>query len=890
MDPVRSAEERAERAELALKRLTDLTLALSGTASVHEIAELIVDHGMRNANADTATLHVYDEVSHKLVLIAHRGVAPEIVERIRIIGDSEGDPELFASFVAQRPTWNETARGYAAKYPSLADAEATGPRAKAFWSMPLVAEGRAIGLLGVGYYEEQTFSEGERSLVDTFAKQCAQALVRAQHRENEMATRQWLATTLESIGDAVIATDLFGRITFLNAVAAGLTGWTQDEARGKKLERVFDILSEETRATVESPVRRVLREGSIVGLANHTLLRSKSGKEIPIDDSAAPIRDAEGNVSGVVLVFRDAAHEKQETARRDFLARAGVALSTSLDYRATLAAVTRLAVPRLADWCTIDIVEPGQTAPKQLALAHVDPSKVEWARKLAERYPPDPNAPRGAANVIRTGKSELYPEIPRPLLEAGAQDEEHLRIIRELRLHSAMVVPLRGREETLGAMTFIYADSGRHYTEDDVAFAEEFARRAAMAIENARALHRADEAHAREHVLRTQAEIANRAKDEFLATVSHELRTPLNAILGWTVILREKKPSQEIEQGLAVIERNARRQARLIEDILDVSRIISGKMSLTLRQTRLAEIIDAAIEAVNPAAQGKGVELEVDVDIDATLNADGDRLQQVLWNLLSNAVKFTPKGGHVALRAYPDGTDICISVTDTGEGIPEKTLPHVFERFHQADASTTRKHGGLGLGLAIVKQLVTAHGGSVHVKSEGEGKGATFVVRLPSRMVTAMRPSEPPSEELLAFQAPVAPRLDGIFVLVVDDELDARQVVRELLASQGATVAAVGSARDALEVVAKSPPDVIVSDVGMPERDGYAFVRALRALPLHRGGKIPAIALTAYATREDAGRALDAGFQAHAAKPVDPTWLCTLVKNIWKEKKRLAGA
>ncbi|MGH7281963.1 MAG: GAF domain-containing protein, partial [Polyangiaceae bacterium] len=265
-----SAEERAERAELALKRLMDLTLALSSTASVDDVAELVVDHALRGTRADTATLYVYDEISHKLVLIAHRGVAPEIIERIRIVGETEGNPDTFESFTRKRAVWNETAKDYASRFPDLAGVEATGPRAKAFWSMPLVAEGRAFGLLGVGYYEEQTFAEYERALIDTFTKQCAQALVSAQHREREVATRQWLATTLESIGDAVIATDTFGRITFMNAIAGGLTGWSQDEARGKKLEHVFDILSEETRTAVESPVRRVLREGGIVGLANHT--------------------------------------------------------------------------------------------------------------------------------------------------------------------------------------------------------------------------------------------------------------------------------------------------------------------------------------------------------------------------------------------------------------------------------------------------------------------------------------------------------------------------------------------------------------------------------------------------------------------------------------------
>jgi signal transduction histidine kinase/CheY-like chemotaxis protein len=484
--------------------------------------------------------------------------------------------------------------------------------------------------------------------------------------------------------------------------------------------------------------------------------------------------------------------------------------------------------------------------------------------------------------VVRTGKSELYPEFPAGLLESSARDAEHLRLIKELRLESAIIVPLRVRARVLGAMTFVYAESGRRYAESDLAFAEDFARRAAMAIENAMAIQEVQQARVHEHALRSEAEIASRAKDEFLAMVSHELRTPLTAILGWSVMLRDRGPGADVDRGLAVIERNARAQTKLIEDVLDVSRIISGKLSLSVGPTELFEVLTTAIETVTPAASAKGIAIVADVpDRALSITADADRLQQIVWNLLSNAVKFTPKGGNVDVRAYREGSEICISVSDTGEGIRGDALPFVFEPFRQADASTTRRHGGLGLGLAIVKQLVSAHGGTVAATSDGEGTGAMFIVKLPARSaVPAVTRAARASviEPLVA--ASEMPRLDGLRVLVVDDEEDALDLVSSVLRAHGAEVHSSHSSSAALEDFSHVHPDVVVSDIGMPHMDGYALIRKIRNLPPEKGGKTPAVALTAYARTEDAQRAFAAGYQVHVTKPVEPAQLATVVHKL----------
>jgi PAS domain S-box-containing protein len=888
-DKTHAAADDAEQLRVTLARLeslTELAFALSGAVTKGEVANFVVEQGMRQAGADIVTLYVLDESGEILDLLAQRGVAPEVLQQIVRITKSQGNPRVLEMLARGVSVWAETEREYHAIFPELARLRSTGPRAKAFWSVPLVVEGRPVGLLAMGFYQEQGFSVADRRFAETFAKLCGQALLRAVRRDRELVARRWLATTLQSIGDAVIATDNAGSVTFMNGVAERLTGWTDGEARGRPLSEVFQIFSELTREVVESPVSQVLREGRIVGLANHTLLRTRQGSEIPIDDSGAPIKDESGEIYGVVLVFRDVTLEKRAEKRRAFLARAMETLASSLDYRVTLTRVAELAVPELADWCTIDILEPGARVSRQLAVAHVDPAKVAFAREVGQRYPSDRDAPTGVPQVMRSGKSELHAEIPAALLEAAARDADHLRILRELKLESAMIVALRSEAgTTLGTMTFIYADSGRRYSEDDLRFAEDFARRAALALENARAATELEAARVREQAMRERAEQASITKDHFLATVSHELRTPLNVILGWAVILREREVTPEIQRALSVIERNARAQARLIEDVLDLSRISSGKLSLSLTSVNVGEAVRAAALALRPAADAKGVAVVTDVDgagDDAllTISADSDRLQQILWNLLTNALKFTPKAGSIAVFATRVGSEVQIHVTDSGEGIAEGVLPHVFEPFRQADSSTTRRHGGLGLGLSLVRQIAAAHGGTVQASSTGLGRGATFVVRLPARAATDAVKASPSARKPESLEGGTGGSLSGVSVLIVDDELDARELVAEAFKGAGAVVYLAASAQDALGVIATAQPNVLVSDIGMPHEDGYALMRQVRSLPAEQGGQIPALALTAYARTTDAERAFDAGYQRHVAKPVDPLLLVQLVAGL----------
>jgi PAS domain S-box-containing protein len=392
-------------------------------------------------------------------------------------------------------------------------------------------------------------------------------------------------------------------------------------------------------------------------------------------------------------------------------------------------------------------------------------------------------------------------------------------------------------------------------------------------IEDITGLKHAQEA---ERAARAEAERMSNLKDEFLATLSHELRTPLGAILGWAHVISHNRalPDEDLRRAMSAIERNARAQTQLIEDLLDMARISSGQVRLDLQPVEPAAIIEAALDTVGPAAEAKGLALNSVLDPRAgPISGDAGRLQQVVCNLLSNAVKFTPMGGKVQVALARVGSRVEISVTDTGVGIRPEFVPHVFERFRQADATTTRRHGGLGLGLSIAKHLVELHGGTLEARSAGEGRGATFVMGLPVAAVeragaTEARPVWNP------------PDLAGLKVLAVDDQPDARDLIRRVLEDCGARVIIAGSAAEALEALSRERPDVLLSDIGMPDVDGFDLLRRVRAMGAAGGGDIPAIALTAFARSEDRTKALRAGFRMHMSKPVEPAELLAAVASV----------
>ncbi len=560
------------------------------------------------------------------------------------------------------------------------------------------------------------------------------------------------------------------------------------------------------------------------------------------------------------------AAEKKAREQLELVARAGDSFSGTLDYEATLRSVVHIALPVLGDLAFLHIIEG--TDVRCIAGAYGDAE----ANALLEQTMFDRSKRADwELSALVTGNSGFHPNIDHSALRELTGAPVPLELLRRLKIASLATVPIKSQGELLGALTVCFGKSGRRHMPEDVKLTEEIARRAAVAVMQARLFSKMQAAAEAASQAARAAEEASRVKDEFLATVSHELRTPLNAIMGWASLLQKRDANPNILKGLEVIYRNAHAQAKIIEDVLDVSRIVTGKLRLELTRTDLNIMIRDAIEVVRPSASAKNISLEFSNPTDKSLLvADPERLQQVVWNLLSNSIKFTDSGGSVAIAVSQEQSSLAVTVTDSGRGIDPDFLPYVFDRFKQADGSTTRRVGGLGLGLAIVRHIVELHGGRVAASSAGLGKGATFSFRLPVRALA--QSSESPnrafaqgSEDL---RAQVSPVLNGLRVLVADDEPDARDLLRTVLEQAGARVEAAASAAEAFDALQWFRPSVIVSDIGMPEEDGYGLIQRIRALDLERGGLVPAIALTAYARAEDKAKALAAGFSTHIAKPV----------------------
>ena len=559
-----------------------------------------------------------------------------------------------------------------------------------------------------------------------------------------------------------------------------------------------------------------------------------------------------------------------------FLGQLAAILGSPLDYEHMLHRMARLAVPILGDLCAVDLLEPDGVI-RRAACAHVDATKERLAYEARACHGFAATAPQSVPAVVRSRRSALVSPATTADLEQAAQNADQLELFRQLGVTSWMVVPMIARDRVLGAVTFAVTESERRYDRSHLRFAEAVVGQAAAAGDNAR-LYREAEAG------RAAAEAANRAKDLFLSTLSHELRAPLNAIVGWATILeRGDVPAEQSRRALQVILRNVNAQVRLIDELLDVSRIGTGQIRLDVKPVDLRTVIEESMDSIRPAADAKGIELHaVLASPGGPVSGDPDRLRQVVWNLLSNAVKFTPKAGRVQVQLQLADSHVEIVVSDTGIGIAPEFIPYVFDRFRPGESSSTRPRGGLGLGLALVQSLVELHGGTVAVESPGEARGTTFVVRLPLMLAAVAEPaagSATGAPERPGSMAP-SPSLAGVRVLVVDDDLVAVDLTREILMRAGAQVWGCASGGEALPMLQQCRPDVLVSDIEMPDQDGYALIQRIRALESDRGGRTPAVALSAYSRPEYRIRSLMAGFNIHVSKPVEPSELITVVASL----------
>ncbi len=658
-----------------------------------------------------------------------------------------------------------------------------------------------------------------------------------------------LRVTLRSIGDGVIATDPDGRVVFMNAIAELLTGWTTAAANGRPLDEVFVIANETTRATVENPVTRVIREGVTVGLANHTVLFARDGREILIDDSAAPIRDAARVIMGVVLVFRDVterrrleqetAHAARLEAERAEADRSADAIRASEERYRSLVAASMDIVWTAGPAGTFDEPQPG------------------WEAYTGQRWPQD--AAQGWANAVHPDDRA---QIIR-LWEAAQLGRTKLEV--EGRVWHALSggyhycrgrgVPILAADGTIrqwiGMIEDVHAERTTEVRTEELLRAAEHARQ--------------------------EAEAANQAKDQFLAVLSHELRSPLQTMLTWVGLLREARTdSRDTAHAFDALEHSLQLQEQLINDLLDVSRIVSGKLTVERAPFDLTAAAAACLDRLLPEAHAKGLTIaHRGLDAPRPVLGDPARLAQALHNVVQNAIKFTPTGGRIDVAAHTTDGRHALVVHDTGDGIAPEVLEKVFDRFWQADSDKTRRHGGLGLGLAIARHVLAAQGGTLAGASDGLGRGATFTLTLPAA-------HDVPTAPAPAVAGP-RPSLDGVRILLVEDDDAMGEALAALLEHHGATVTVAASVRTALGLLAEARPDVLLSDIGMPGESGYSLIREVRASEGTGTRRLPALAMTGFASPEDRDEARAAGFDDHVPKPVDADTLLAKIRDLTRD-------
>jgi PAS domain S-box-containing protein len=692
---------------------------------------------------------------------------------------------------------------------------------------------------------------------------------------------------INSSDDAIVSKDLNGIVRSWNPSAERMFGYTAQEMIGQSITVLFppDRLEEEPK------ILEQLRRGERVDHFE-TIRVCKDGRCIHVSVTISPVKDATGRVIGASKIARDITARKQfEAAANDerrileLLNKTGSVIASQLELQSLVQSVTDTGKELTDAQFGAFFYNVTDKNGESFLLYTLSGAPREAFEKFGlPRNTPIFEPTFRGTGIVRSPDITKDPRYGTMLPHRGMP-------LGHLPVRSYLAVPvISGSGEVIGGLFFGHSETGV-FTERAERLVVGIASQAAVAIDNARLYDRVKQASQdREKLLdaergaRAEAERASRLKDEFLATLSHELRTPLNAILGWSQILRGNAENDpDLAEGLDVIERNTRVQTQLIEDLLDMSRIISGKIRLDVQRVELQDVVKAAVAAIRHSADAKNIHIQVVLDpLAGPVRGDPARLQQCFWNLLTNAVKFTPKGGKIQVTLERVNSHLDVCVVDNGQGIKPDFLPHLFERFRQADASTTRHHGGLGLGLSIVKHLVELHGGTVRAKSPGEGKGSTFCIELPLMVVHT--DDEKPRVHPRGFSGIEAhldhPSLAGITVLAVDDEPDARQLIKRVLEDCGARVLLAASSEEAIALLRENRPHLIISDIGMPQEDGYAFIRKVRALSDEKGGNIPAAALTAFARAEDRTRALRAGFQTHVAKPVEPTELTAVVASL----------